>query len=330
MTPKLKPDASRIRSFQSDLKTAAWLGPARRWWPDFVFHVTDIQNAVSILRSGILLCREEALAEGVMATENASPDVLEQTEDRWKGYARLYFRPRTPTHYRSEGFRPLNQQELNSHLPVPVCFLFDAFSVLSRAETKFSAGNLAHNPDVFYQAADLEKLPFELIYHVGPFTPEERDTIVFHRNAEVIIPRLDLDSVQLVGCRSQAEYEILLHLLPSTARSRWMKLIGFVPQLDLFEQKWTYVETAELSSMSATFKFNNSSLTPGPFHIRVDFTDTINNEWFKWEDFVYNANQILNITLREIGPLQDYSVRLLLDNNLAYAGRYQADDLLPW
>ena len=56
------------------------------------------------------------------------------------------------------------------------------------------------------------------------FDPDERDKIVYHRNAEVLIPqRLGLEALLAIICRSQAEYQTLLYLLALWhARSRWV------------------------------------------------------------------------------------------------------------
>lgn len=144
-----KPDSRRIKTCLSNLKKADWLGTARRWWPDFLFHVTDIQNAVSVLRMAALLSRHEAENLDVMTTDNASPGVIARTDEKWRDYVRLYFRPRTPTQYRNEGIRPTNRIELNAHCPVPIFFLFDSFSILSRDDSRFSYGNLARKTPRF-------------------------------------------------------------------------------------------------------------------------------------------------------------------------------------
>lgn len=201
MTAKPKQNARLIRQYLATLKKQGWMGTARSWWPDHVFHVTDILNAVQILREGALLSRTEALARELMETDNASPQIISQTEDRWKDYVRLYLRPRTPTHYQSEGFRPADLRSYDAHCPVPVCLLFDSYSVLSRSDTQFTDGNLASSPNVYSEASDLQKIPFEYVYHDSRFEPEERDKIIFHRNAEVIVPgELDLGSLRFIGC----------------------------------------------------------------------------------------------------------------------------------
>ena len=83
---------------------------------------------------------------------------------------------------------------------------------------------------------ELSKMPFELIYHDTVLgTGGEVRKVVFHRNAEVLIPqRLDLRAVRHVLCRSQAEHETLLNLLPLRApRKRWADKIGVAPQVEL-------------------------------------------------------------------------------------------------
>lgn len=49
-----KKDATRIRRHLDALRNAPWLGEARRWWPSYLFHFTDIENALSILVDGKL------------------------------------------------------------------------------------------------------------------------------------------------------------------------------------------------------------------------------------------------------------------------------------
>lgn len=116
------------------------------WWPRYLYHFTDVQNAANILQTGYLYSRHEAQRQGMMTVDNASPTVIQQTLAEHYQYVRLYFRPRTPTQYLNEGIRPLSQRELGgAHCPVPVFFCFDALSVLSQSETLFSNGNMGSN-----------------------------------------------------------------------------------------------------------------------------------------------------------------------------------------
>jgi hypothetical protein len=123
----------------------------QEWWPRFVYHYTDVQNAVNILKTGMLYSRADAARLGLMISENASRSVIEQTRTAHLQFARFYFRPRTPTQFRNEGIRPPNrrwQPDSNhppAHCPVPVFFCFDALSVLAQDDTEFSNGNMGSN-----------------------------------------------------------------------------------------------------------------------------------------------------------------------------------------
>lgn len=332
MKQKPRSEIRRISHILDDIKKEAWLGAARRWWPGYLFHFTDIRNALSILKEGALLSRNEARARGLMHTNNASPEIIGNTADVWKDYARLYFRPRTPTQYRNEGFRPPPDRHLNAHCPVPIYFIFDSKAVLSRRDVHFTEGSLATDPapDILSGADGLEQIPFKRVYHDAAIPMSERSNIIFHRHAEVIIPRqLDLGALRYIVCRSQAERETFLHLLPQNSRMRWRDKIRIDSRKSVFFKRWTYVESADLSSSRMTLLFNETSETPGPFQADVYVTDTISREGFSWQNASFTANKPLNLTLASVGPLWDYSVRLSLDGQLAFADRYQEDDL-PW
>lgn len=332
MKPKPISETRRISRFLDSMKKEAWLG-ANRWWPNYLFHFTDILNAVSILREGALLSRNEAQARRLMNTDNASSTIIGNTADEWKDYARLYFRPRTPTQARNEGFRNPQQRYQNAHCPVPVHFIFDSRAVLARPDVRFTEGNLAANPDILSTAADLAQIPFDRVYHDTPFytgTPDvEKRNIVFHRNAEVIIPhQLDLSALRYIVCRSQAEYETFLHLLAPPARMRWQKRLRIDSgRKPVFLKHWTYVESADLSSSRIILRFNESSKTPGPFQADAYITDTISRKEFNWQDASFTANKPLNLNLPS--DISDYFVFLTLDGQLAFADRYQ-DNGLPW
>ena len=333
MRLRRKSENRRIARFLSDLKKADWLGSTRGWWPGYVFHFTDILNAVSILKRGALFSRHEVQRLGLMTTDNASQEIIGSTDDEWKEYVRLYFRPRTPTQFRNEGFRPLERRWHGAHCPVPIYFLFDSGKVLSRADSQFSDGNLASNPNVFSDIADLEEIPFRHVYHDSPIPGDLKPKITFHRNAEVLVPkRMGLGALRFIICRSQAEYETLLHLLPESVRRRWGRKILQDNRNHLFVKRWTYVKSVELHSTHIVLHFNRARnrLDQGLFHAHVSITDTLSGKTLGvWsdQDFVAN-NSSLSLNLVN-GPYLDYSARLLLNGHIAYADRYQEDDL-PW
>lgn len=331
MNPPEKRDAREIRAHLNALKKSPWLGPARSWWPDYLFHFTDIRNAVSILKTGWLLSRQQLQASGQTFTNSASPTVIDQTEEHWKDYVRLYFRPRTPTQYRNEGLRPVSGLQLGgAHCPLPIYLLFDSKSLLSRRDALFCEGNLAAGAQPEGHAERFKLIPFERVYHDTWLDPNETRTIVFHRNAEVIVPtRLDLSALRLVWCRSQAEYQTLVHLLPPGTRRRWAGIIGSGTKLNLFFRYWTFVEKVDLSKTEIAFHFNQGTKAPGPFQARVEIEEMWTSTRYAWKDDAYLANDVLLLRLPDVSSLADYSVRLFLDDHLAYAGSYQ-EEILPF
>ena len=330
MTLRPEREIAEIRQHLAELRRAPWMDRAREWWPRFLFHCTDISNAVNILRQEELGSRQRAISTGQLKLDIASSEVIAQTDSQWKDYVRLYFRPKTPTQYRNEGFRPVGQRSLDSHCPVPVYLVFDALTVLSRADCRFSDGNLGSarataRDDVPF----LKQIPFDKVYHNdSQFFPTGLRQIVYHRHAEVLVPeRMGLESLRYIYCRSPAEYETLLHLLPLETRSLWQEKIGIRPELGLFNREWTFVERVEMSAERLIFRFNRITETPGPFDAKVVIVETETGQRLDWCDGEYQAKNTLPLQLHDIGNPHDYTACLSLDGNLAYAARYQGDAL---
>ena len=187
MTLRTESDISVIRQHIAELATKPWLDRTREWWPAYLFHCTDILNIVSILHQSEIVSRSRITSVGQLPMDIASPAIIERTDRKWQDYVRLYFRPRTPTQYRNEGFRPVGQRALNSHCPVPVYLIFNALAVLSRSDSRFSDRNLGSpQANVHGDVSFLKQIPFDLVYHNTGFGTSDRGQIVHHRHAEVL------------------------------------------------------------------------------------------------------------------------------------------------
>ena len=92
-----KPDAEKILANVEHIKEQTWLTKSQQWWPDYLFHFTDILNAVKILNDGVMFSRLQLEKNKELITDIASKKVIESTDLKWKNHVRLYFRPRTPT-----------------------------------------------------------------------------------------------------------------------------------------------------------------------------------------------------------------------------------------
>ncbi|HRJ43588.1 MAG: DUF4433 domain-containing protein [Caldilineaceae bacterium] len=270
-----KTDSDKIRQFLTDLSQQSWLQRAERLlWPRFVFHYSDLQNAISILTDGYMYSRAEAENSGKLIVSSGSNQVLSGTSEFVKQCVRFYFRPKTPTQFWAEGIRSnltLNSSRFpDAHCPIPIFFLFDSAEILTRADCQFSDGNLARTGHrIFSTAEQLAALPWRKIYHNSRIRADETD-ISFHRCAEAIIPgKVKLDALRYICCRSEAEKETLLYLLPPATRKQYRSKITATNRIDLFERKHTFVESVRLTSEEAFFYFSPDSLSPGPFHCVV-------------------------------------------------------------
>lgn len=299
----------------------------RHWWPRYVYHFTDVCNAASIITTGYLYSRDEAERLELMQVDNASPQIIAQTRPQHKRYARLYFRPRTPTQYRNEGIRPRDQRELGgAHCPIPVYFCFDALEVLAQDDTEFSDGNMGS--DWAQHRCDREfflGIPFRLVFHHGAIPPNSVQDVVFRRNAEVLVPdRLALTpGLSFVACRSAAERQTLLHLLPQGLRSAWAPSSRLGHQ-GLFERKWTYVEEVLAIGDSVIFAFNPSTKTPGPFQVSFTYTELGSRVAREWHGVGHKLNNRLRF---KVPGASRGTAQLRLDDDLAFAGPLIFEDI---
>jgi hypothetical protein len=194
------------------------------------------------------------------------------------------------------------------------------------AETRFSEGDVFKQPRTFSTAVSFRDLPFDRIYHDTWFRQEERDEILSARRAQVIVPQaLDLSALRHIWCRSTAEYETLYHLLPDDARRAWGDKITVRQDYELFHAKWTYVETASLSSQGALFRFHLCDAPDfdecGPFEIHAEITPD-DGEMASIDLGEMMPDDDLALDLEALDLTGGYAIRLYLDDNLAYAGRY--------
>lgn len=324
----MKPDSDKITDFLDNLADESWLGSVRSKWVKYVFHYTDVLNAVEILKSEKLLCRAELEKTGKMLVDNASRTIISTTETDVKNYVRLYFRPKTPTQYNNEGIRPTNEKSLESHCPVPIFFLFDAKKILTKTDCQFAEGNLAKLGIQGFRstAEQLASFDFKKIYHQGVFNQTERDDIILHRNAEIVIPKeLDLSTLKFIFCRSPAEKETLLYLLPKNVVSKWGSKILVDTKADFYNRNWAFVQTVQLNSKTATFDFSPDVIATEPFNLTV-IRRGYEEKILRLEDFRANKEFMFGFP-RDIWK---YEIELRLDNNLAFIGNYDGSDDIPF
>lgn len=242
-----------LNSALIDQHIAAWEGtlrgsfyPYREKWPSRLFHHAPMENAASILNSGSLLSRNASQATRVL--DVAEPGVLANRVDA-HAFARLYFRPRTPTQYKIEGVCRPGERLGTAHSPTLAMFIFDAKSILSTNGVQFSNANMqAGATTCGDDAAFFGSIDFSRVYHEGSFSAEERNAIIPRRCAEVLVPSpLALDGpLQWVFCRSQGERTYLRHLLNEEGR-KWLPRILVSDDIRVFFKRFSYVESVDLA-----------------------------------------------------------------------------------
>jgi hypothetical protein len=290
-----------------------------------LFHASDIGNIISILRTGYLFSRVRIKNEGLEFVNGASRDIISGTPEVYQDYVRLYFRPRTPFLHNTEGIRPLGQYDRGAHCPVPVFLLFDLKSIICETGVKFTDGNLAASRVQIYDDFEgLKNIPFDLVYHDYSFPREERDAIVFHRHAEVLVPfKLRLDGLKYIVCRSKGEYDTLLNLLERENVSGFRRLVR--QRNDLFFKKWTFIEKVDLSSDLITIWFNPDSEKPEPFGIRAEIAETSTGINYFWVGKDIRCLSPIKLDLTNLSSPGAYSVDISIDDHIAYIGIYKGE-----
>ncbi len=180
-------------------------------------------------------------------------------------------------------------------------------------------------------------MPFEQIYHdssLSGLDERQRDNIIFHRQAEVVIPdKIDLQSLQYVWCRSEAEYETLHYLLGDSLWEKWKEKITQRTDQSLFHRLWVYVDSVILGSKEIRFRFHpcNNSSDQGPFHLRLEIREKFTGLVYMWgkAGFVFDTNYLV-LNLVNLEHPEWYVVTLTIDGHIAYANEYSELEDIPF
>ncbi len=266
-----KPDASQIDVFIRGLAASLALDLTRAWWPGYLFHTTELHNAVDILDSGQLLSRRDIGPR--MPRENANRAIIDHTPADIQQLVRFYFRPRTPMTHNNEGFRTPPNRNPAAYCPLPVLLVFPSLPILTAVGTQFSDGNCASSSTRRGETAEfLRSLPFADIFHDTAWLSEEEGSrIRRHRQAEVLRPSpFDIRPHRLqIRVRSIGERETLLSLLRRETADRYRNQIQVASKMPLFHKIWTYIESASALENTLTIRFNESTRDTNAFTLRL-------------------------------------------------------------
>jgi hypothetical protein len=325
-----KDDSEEIEAFIKGLPQQTRLDSARSWWPQFVFHFTHLDNAVSALKLDCLYSRHQMEERDIPFWDSASPEMIGRTSEQDKDFVRFFFRPRTPTQYVNEGIRTQLDIQMGAHCPVPVFLLFDSIDLLTRANCNFSNKSIAKT---FFGMGDdagyLRSLPFHDIYHEGSIPLSRRDEIKARRHAEVLFPQeLDLSGLREIHCRSRAEKDTFLHLLTPHLREKWRDKVFSDGRRNLFFKRWTYIDTVSLGRSHINIEFSPDTKSPGPFQAKFAITDPVSNRTTNRieDNYLAKGSQVFGLSKE----LEDYTFAIELDGNRVYENSFHQDYNLPF
>ena len=97
------------------------------------------------------------------------------------------------------------------------------------------------------------------------------------------------------------------------------------PDLNLFHACWSFVEQVEMGRESVLFRFNVGN-PPGPFRAQADLVESFNGNRHTWRNDEFIVPEAFRLRLNFQDP-KDYVIKLWLDDQLAYSGRYQEEQL---
>jgi hypothetical protein len=250
--------ASRhIAEWESRLSVGAHTHRSR--WPSRLFHHSPIENTARILTDGYLLSRHGSTTHRKLDVADTS---VIQHRDTAHQFARLYFRPRTPTQFHIEGVRKQGDYyngDPSAHAPTLVMLIFDSRTILTRDGVRFSTGNM-QSFDAMHGDTDefFDTIEFMKVYHEGG---KGGDRSITHcRCAEVLAPSpmLIADSLTSIYCRSAAERMTLLHELRA-ASEIWKDRIFVSDDLRVFEKRFVFVESVSLQHDGVVFQLHPSA-----------------------------------------------------------------------
>ncbi|MBM7323985.1 DUF4433 domain-containing protein [Agrobacterium sp. S2] len=229
--------------------------PYREKWPSRLFHHAPIENAVKILKDGFLRSRNDTTQ--LRVRDVAAPGVID-SRTHTHDFGRLYFRPRTPTQWHIEGIRKTGECAYGdqTHAPLLVMMIFDAWSVLRRPGVHFCDRNTQLASAVLGDSeAHFNSIPFEKVYHEGYLDGDR--SIIEHRCAEVLAvsPMPLSETMQWIYCRTDAERATLLHMLGGDG-DKWANYIKISDDLLVFERKYAFCENVSIDKTGLVVKFN--------------------------------------------------------------------------
>lgn len=245
-----------ISTERFDRHQASWTSRFTNYkakWPKYLFRHEPIEGALGVLTSGRLLSRNSATAEDCIANDIAPTEII-GNRDVAHNFARLYFRPRTPTQFHIEGIRKPADYYRGRHGGLLVMLAFDAKSVLTMPSTKFSDGNMQSGASsVLDGDVGFDSLDFLGIYHdeANPTDDQKRK-----RCAEVLAesPLHVAENLSAIVVRTDADATTVKYLLDQRGLSHFAAIVKKSEGIGVFFHHYTALQFVDFAPNKIRFK----------------------------------------------------------------------------
>ncbi len=267
-----------ISAARHQAHVAEWLtkfSNYKKKWPKNLFRHEPVQNAISILKAGALVSRNDATARGILDNDIAPADII-QNRDEAHANVRLYFRPRTPTQFHIEGIRKPADYYMGRHAGFLVMLVFNGEAVLTIDSTRFSCGNM-QSPYSQVLDGDLgfDALDFSGIYHDQAYPTDDEKR---KRCAEVLAesPLNLYETLKFIVVRTDADVATMKYLLVREGLAHLVPKIRKSHSTGVFFQRYTAVEFVDAAPGRISFKLKGT-YSAGDIKTELIVFDDTNN-----------------------------------------------------
>ena len=292
-------------------------------WGEYLYNQLPLRHALSVLEGGALYSRQRATDLGLLTDDAASASVIAGSA-RLRNYARLYFRPRTPTHYRWEGIKPRDEtgEYASVHCAMPFTLRFSARRVLQIPNMHFTASSPARQDEpILTDVAKLGSTNWKLVFHDQAFQAgsERGREVVGARAAEVLIPdALSTTYLDSIVARSPAERDTLVGKMSSDVRDQWAsRVVVNTNQTRCYHEFRVFVDNVVIAGGKITLRFGGQARSRSyelAFRVRSDGSDS----WTQWKSTQGSLARTLQISGRAISGR--VRLQLRIEGHLAFDG----------
>lgn len=248
-------------------------------WPSHLFRHEPLENAIAVLKAGVLTSRQDAVENNTLQNDIAPDNIIQNRDDAYSK-VRLYFRPRTPTQYHIEGIRKPADFYMGKHAGFLVMLVFNSETVLTMESTQFSCGNMQSPYSNVYDGDDgFSNLDFTGTYHDEAYPNDDQKR---QRCAEVLAksPLHIADTLSAIVVRTDADVNTMKYLLNREGLSHFVPLVKKSEGTGVFFQRFTAIQYVDTAPGRISYKLKGTE-SAGDIQVALTVYDDANNMHYK-------------------------------------------------